>query len=208
MLVARAVAAAAARRCCAAASLPPPLPPRRPTTTNRAPFFPLAPGGIGGISTSAVAMASQKEAAAGAGAAAGAPPSPSPEVLAVLVTAPDAATAQKLADAAVGERLAACANVFLGGGAGGTGVAVQSTYWWKGELCRAEPETLLLLKAPAKNLPRLVARLRELHPYDEPGISALPVVGGSESYLRWVVDEATGGGGGGGAGGSGAGAAE
>jgi periplasmic divalent cation tolerance protein len=123
------------------------------------------------------------------------------QVLAVLVTAPDAAVAQRLADAAVGERLAACANVFLGGGAAGSGsgsngFAVQSTYWWQGKLCRAENETLLLLKTPARNLSRLTARIKELHPYDEPAISALPVVGGSASYLKWVVDEATGEGGG------------
>ena len=109
--------------------------------------------------------------------------------MAVLVTAPDAETAQRLADAAVGERLAACANVFLGSPGG---FAIQSTYWWRGQLYRAENETLLLLKAPKRNLRRLTARLRALHPYDEPAISALPVVGGSASYLQWVADEATG----------------
>ena len=60
-------------------------------------------------------------------------------------------------------------------------------------MCRDEPETLLLLKAPRRRLDALTARIKELHPYDEPVISALPVVGGSASYLRWVAREATGG---------------
>jgi periplasmic divalent cation tolerance protein len=188
--LARAAAAAARRACCRR-----PSPPLR---LNPSPFSSKPPRPL---SHSTSAMSASQAAAA---------PQQPEQVLAVLVTAPDASVAQRLADAAVGERLAACANVFLGGGAGGAaagggsgsgGFAVQSTYWWQGKLCRAENETLLLLKAPARNLSRLTARIKELHPYDEPAISALPVVGGSASYLKWVVDEATGEGGGGGGGG-------
>jgi hypothetical protein len=31
-------------------------------------------------------------------------------------------------------------------------------------------------------------QVKELHPYDEPEVIGLPVVGGSSSYLQWVMD--------------------
>jgi periplasmic divalent cation tolerance protein len=30
--------------------------------------------------------------------------------------------------------------------------------------------------------------VKQLHPYDEPEVIALPVVGGSASYMQWVRD--------------------
>ena len=58
------------------------------------------------------------------------------EALVVLVTVPDAGTADKLAEALVGERLAACVNV-LGG--------VRSVYRWQGAVERSD-ELLCLCK--------------------------------------------------------------
>jgi periplasmic divalent cation tolerance protein len=36
---------------------------------------------------------------------------------------------------------------------------------------------------------KLEARLKELHPYTVPEIIALPIVKGSEKYLRWLEEE-------------------
>jgi periplasmic divalent cation tolerance protein len=38
-------------------------------------------------------------------------------------------------------------------------------------------------------VPAIVARTRELHPYDVPCVIALPLVDGNPAYLQWVVDE-------------------
>lgn len=38
-------------------------------------------------------------------------------------------------------------------------------------------------------LPALEAWLHEKHPYDVPQWIILPVTGGSEAYLSWVVEE-------------------
>ncbi|MEQ9123036.1 MAG: divalent cation tolerance protein CutA [Alphaproteobacteria bacterium] len=35
----------------------------------------------------------------------------------------------------------------------------------------------------------MTARIRELHPYDEPCVIALPIVGGSASFLDWIDAE-------------------
>ena len=66
---------------------------------------------------------------------------------------------------------------------------VASTYWWNDELERAE-EWFVFLKLPADRYEELAAFLAERHSYDEPEIVATPIVAGSESFLRWIRDEA------------------
>jgi periplasmic divalent cation tolerance protein len=102
------------------------------------------------------------------------------DVRVVLMTAPDRATAEKLGEALVRERLAACANVLPG---------VTSLFWWEGELQRAE-EALVVLKTPAEQVDALLARAVELHPYEVPELLALPVEAGLPAYLDWVGREA------------------
>jgi periplasmic divalent cation tolerance protein len=102
-----------------------------------------------------------------------------PAVHAVLVTAPDAESAERLATALVEERLAACANLVSG---------VTSIYRWEGKLERAG-EVLLILKTSEARLPELLARVAELHPYEVPEVLALPVRAGYPPYLRWVDRE-------------------
>ncbi len=77
----------------------------------------------------------------------------------------------------VQERLAACAQV--------TG-PVSSVYRWQGEVETAA-EWYCHLKTTAARAPALLARIRELHPYDTPEIIALPAEA-DPAYLRWVED--------------------
>ena len=94
----------------------------------------------------------------------------------VLVTAPDLKAARRLADALVGERLAACVTAVPG---------AASTYRWKGKVERAR-EVVLMIKTRASLAKRLERRVRELHPYEVPEILALPVASGEARYLRWI----------------------
>ena len=103
----------------------------------------------------------------------------SADVVAVLITAPDAETAERLARALVEERFAACVNVIPG---------MQSIYRWEGKVEEAS-EHLLVAKTRAARVSALAARVRALHPYALPEVVALPVKGGSDAYLRWVVAE-------------------
>ena len=96
-----------------------------------------------------------------------------------LVTAPDAACAEKLARALVDERLAACVNVLP---------QVRSFYRWEGRV-QDDPEVLLVIKTRAARSGALAARVRELHPYALPEVLELPAVGGSDAYLEWVRTE-------------------
>ena len=101
------------------------------------------------------------------------------DFLQVQTTTDSRAEAIELARAIVEARLAACAQV-----AG----PIASTYWWEDGLERAE-EWLLMLKLPADRYDELAEFLAERHSYDEPEITATPIVAGSPSYLDWLEEE-------------------
>lgn len=103
-------------------------------------------------------------------------------VLLCYCTCPDDASAQALAEALVGESLAACVNRLPG---------VQSTYRWQGELV-TDAEELLLIKTTAARFEALRTRLLQLHPYDVPELVAVPVERGHPAYLEWVRGSFTG----------------
>ncbi len=104
-----------------------------------------------------------------------------PDVLLVLSTCPDMATARRLAGVMVERRLAACVNQLPGLG---------STYRWEGKVAH-EKEVLLLIKTTAERYPALAQTLAELHPYELPEIVAVPVTTGLPGYLAWVAEQTT-----------------
>jgi periplasmic divalent cation tolerance protein len=84
--------------------------------------------------------------------------------------------ASDIARRLVDERLAACVQV---------GGPVTSTYRWQGEVETAR-EFLLVAKTREDRLPELTDRVRDLHPYDVPEITAVPIAGGLVDYLDWI----------------------
>ncbi|MDX2169115.1 MAG: divalent-cation tolerance protein CutA [Deltaproteobacteria bacterium] len=104
------------------------------------------------------------------------------DVRVVLVTVPSQAAGERIAEALVGEQLAACVNI-VG--------PIRSIYRWQGELCR-DDEHLLLIKTTAAAYAALETRVRALHGYDNPEIIALPVEMGAAAYLEWVTKSVTG----------------
>ena len=101
------------------------------------------------------------------------------EVRVAFITAPDADTGARIGRALVEERLAACVNLLPG---------VRSIYRWEGAV-QDEAEVLLVVKTRADRSRALTERVIALHPYSVPEVVLLPCVGGSEPYLRWVVEE-------------------
>ena len=100
-------------------------------------------------------------------------------VLLCLCTCPDAATGHTIADALVGERLAACVSRLPG---------LHSTYRWQDRVEHAN-EVLLLIKTAAERLEALTARVQTLHPYELPELIAVEAAGGLAPYLAWVADQ-------------------
>lgn len=98
--------------------------------------------------------------------------------IAVLTTCESRLDADKIANAVVGARLAACVNI----------VPMSSIYRWKGKVERAE-ELLLLIKTRRPLFDKLRALLERIHPYEVPEVIALPITDGSGAYLDWIEKE-------------------
>ena len=99
--------------------------------------------------------------------------------LLVLTNLPDRAAAERLADALVGGRFAACVNILA---------PCQSVYRWKDALQRDE-EHPVLIKTTDERYPELEQAIRANHPYELPEIVAVPIERGLPAYLDWVVAE-------------------
>ena len=76
----------------------------------------------------------------------------------------------------VEERLAACANSIP---------QIRSIYRWKEEI-RDERETLLIIKSRQDLFEKIRSRIRELHSYEVPEITAVQVDKGDAAYLQWI----------------------
>jgi periplasmic divalent cation tolerance protein len=94
----------------------------------------------------------------------------------VLIAAGSEEQARKIAELLVEEKQAACVNVVP---------RVDSLFRWKGKIDSAR-ESLLLVKTRASLLPQIISLVEGIHSYEVPEIIALPIVGGSEEYLKWL----------------------
>jgi len=101
-----------------------------------------------------------------------------PAVL-LLVTAADRAEAERLGEALVEKRMAACGSVVP---------MIHSFFHWEGRLQR-EHEALLILKTTSDKSLAAQAVLKQMHSYENPEILEVLVSGGSGQYLAWLAGE-------------------
>lgn len=99
--------------------------------------------------------------------------------LLVLTNLPDRAAAERLADALIEKRVAACVNILA---------PCRSVYRWKGAVQHDE-EHPMLIKTTEASYPALEQAIREGHPYELPEIVAVPIGRGLPAYLEWVAAE-------------------
>jgi len=97
----------------------------------------------------------------------------------VLVTCGTLEESRKIARAMVERHLAACVNIVTH--------AVESFYMWDGKL-ESGSEYLLVMKTSEERVEELKTELLEMHSYDTPEFVVLPIVTGSEEYLKWVEE--------------------
>lgn len=94
------------------------------------------------------------------------------------ITCPRQRVARAIADDAIENRVAACANIEG---------PMASTYRWKGVVEQAF-EFILWLKAPAANFARIEAIVADHHPYDVPAIVALGITQVNGAYADWLTE--------------------
>ena len=100
------------------------------------------------------------------------------QILLVISTFPDVETANRIAEALVAGKLAACANLIR---------AVHSIYHWK-EKIETAGEVMVFFKTTQDRLTAFEEKLRSLHPYEVPELICIKIDSGSPDYLRWVID--------------------
>ena len=97
----------------------------------------------------------------------------------VLVTCATLEEARKIARTVVEKHLAACVNIWP---------AITAIYHWQGKREQGN-ESAMIVKTRAALAPRAIAEARAMHPYENPALVIIPIVGGSEDFLRWIKDE-------------------
>jgi len=101
------------------------------------------------------------------------------DYLQVMTTTEKPEDAEAMARLLIDRRLAACVQI-VG--------PITSVYRWQGEVETAQ-EWRVEAKSRGEFFSAIEHAITAAHPYDEPEIIAVPIVAGSESYLKWVDDE-------------------
>jgi periplasmic divalent cation tolerance protein len=65
---------------------------------------------------------------------------------------------------------------------------IRSIYMWQGQVYD-RPEARAALHTRTALVPRIITRLDDEHPYEVPGVLALPIVATSQAYRRWILDQ-------------------
>lgn len=87
--------------------------------------------------------------------------------------------ADELAGLLVAERLASCVHVEG---------PVTARFWWDGAVQTVQ-EWRVTCKTTLDRYAQVEARIIEHHPYVVPEVLAVPVLAGSDDYLRWIAAE-------------------
>lgn len=103
------------------------------------------------------------------------------EIVIAQTTIDDEELATALARGAVEARLAACAHI---------DPPFTAVYRWKDAVETAQ-EWRISYKTSSDRVSDLQAWVSQEHSYEVPEWITLPVTGGSEAYLAWVVDQST-----------------
>ncbi|MEW6419582.1 MAG: divalent-cation tolerance protein CutA [Nitrospirota bacterium] len=94
----------------------------------------------------------------------------------VFITASNEDEAAKIAGTLVEARLAGCVNIIKN---------IRSIYIWEGKI-EDETEVLMIVKTRKPLFDAFMKKVKEIHSYTVPEIIAMPIIEGSEDYLKWL----------------------
>ena len=100
----------------------------------------------------------------------------------VLVTCETREQAERIAEAVVNDKLAACVQLIPG---------VRSCYVWEGKLTWSD-EFLCLMKSTRGRFVQLQQRVKAMHSYSVPEIVSVEIEDAYQPYADWI-DESVGG---------------
>ena len=94
----------------------------------------------------------------------------------ILITCSNKDEADKIAEALIREKKAACVNIIP---------IVESVFWWEGKVDRSK-ESLLIVKTKKASFSQVEKLVKSLHSYNVPEIIALDITKGEKKYLEWI----------------------
>lgn len=100
------------------------------------------------------------------------------EHLEIQITCGSTEEADRIAEALVERRLAACVQQ----------LPIRSTYRWQGRI-EHDDEVLLLVKSVRARFAAVAGVVGELHSYELPALTAVEIADGTEAYLAWIDAE-------------------
>ena len=98
------------------------------------------------------------------------------EYVTVYSTVENEDAAVHMATSLVREKLIACANLKSG---------VRSIYEMEG-MIQFEGEVMLIMKSRRHLVGKVIDRIKEMHSYQTPCITIMPIIDGNPDYLSWV----------------------
>jgi periplasmic divalent cation tolerance protein len=101
------------------------------------------------------------------------------EAILVYTTYPSIVEAEVAGRGLVEAGLAACVNILP---------KMVSIYRWKGAVERAD-EVVMIVKTRAELAERVRQAVRASHSYETPAILFLPLKGGDQDFLAWILNE-------------------
>ncbi len=101
------------------------------------------------------------------------------EPVLLYTTYPSVVEAGKAVRKLVEAGLAACVNVIPG---------MHSIYRWQGKIEDAE-EAVMIIKTRTSLAEKVTAEVKAGHAYDTPAVLVLPILGGSQPYIEWIMKE-------------------
>ncbi|HIJ60683.1 MAG TPA: divalent-cation tolerance protein CutA [Nitrospirae bacterium] len=100
------------------------------------------------------------------------------EAIVVYVTSPNEEEAVKIAKTLLEERLCACVNIIK---------SMRSLYHWQGNI-EDDSEVLMIIKTQKGLFKKLSEKIKAIHPYTVAEIISLPIIDGSDAYLKWLKE--------------------
>ena len=93
-----------------------------------------------------------------------------------LITINNEEQAETIARELVQNQLAACVNIIPG---------IKSVYVWNGKI-EKDSELLLIAKTKSEAKERVMKKIQEIHPYENPECIFIGINDGLKNYLNWL----------------------
>jgi periplasmic divalent cation tolerance protein len=101
------------------------------------------------------------------------------EPVLLYTTYPSVVEAEQAGRKLVEAGLAACVNVIPG---------MHSVYRWQGKIEEAD-EAVMIIKTRTSLAEKVTTAVKAEHAYDTPAVLVLPILGGSQPYIEWIMKE-------------------